>query len=90
MIIRSGKVIDLSKSRRILRPVEVFDKREKPVEKYRVFLKPGKNKMMTPFHQDNYFWNVIGARAVNIWIACSLIKKRGGLFFRKIASIRHN
>ena len=33
---------------------------------------------MTPFHQDNYFWNVIGARAVNIWIACSKANKKNG------------
>ena len=49
--------------------------------------------MMTPFHQDNYFWNVIGARAVNIWIACSKAnKKNGGLLFRKshqLGTINH-
>ena len=42
------------------------------------FLKPQKNKMITPFHQDNYFWNVIDANAINIWIACSEASKKNG------------
>ena len=92
--IRSGKVIDLSKSRRILRPVEILIKGKSQLRNIEFFLKPSKNKMMTPFHQDNYFWNVIGARAVNIWIACSeSSKKNGGVCYleksHKLGTINH-
>ena len=46
------------------------------------FLKPKKTGMPAPFHQDNYYWNIEKAKAVNVWIACSKSsKKNGGLIY---------
>ena len=40
--------------------------------------------MASPLHQDNYFWNIIDSKAVNVWIALSNANKRnGGVFYLK-------
>ena len=39
--------------------------------------------MPSPFHQDNYYWNIKEAKAANVWIALSKSsKKNGGLWIR--------
>jgi ectoine hydroxylase-related dioxygenase (phytanoyl-CoA dioxygenase family) len=42
------------------------------------FLKPKKTGMPSPFHQDNFYWNIISSNALNVWIACSEANKRNG------------
>jgi len=42
------------------------------------FLKPKKTGQNAPYHQDNYYWNVKKAEALNIWIACSKANKKNG------------
>lgn len=42
------------------------------------FLKPKKTGQSSPFHQDNYFWNIKKAEALNVWIACSNSDKNNG------------
>ena len=27
--------------------------------------------MRSPFHQDNFYWNISNKKALNVWIACS-------------------
>ena len=58
------------------------------------FLKPKKTGMASPFHQDNFYWNIIDAKAINIWIACSSSSKiNGGLCYleqsNKLGTINH-
>ena len=58
------------------------------------FLKPKKTGMPSPFHQDNFYWNVISANALNVWIACSEANKaNGGLCYleesHKLGTINH-
>ena len=49
-----------------------------------IFAKPAKTGMKAPFHQDNFYWNIIDKRAVNIWIALDKVtKKNGGLIYLK-------
>ena len=37
-----------------------------------------------PFHQDNFYWNIINGEAVNVWIACSKVNnKNGGVIYLK-------
>ena len=44
-----------------------------------LFLKPKKTGMAAPFHQDNYYWNIINNNsALNIWIACTKSSKKNG------------
>ena len=59
------------------------------------FLKPRKTGKDAPFHQDNYYWNIINGEAVNVWISCSKVnKKNGGLIYlsgsHKLGTIKHS
>jgi ectoine hydroxylase-related dioxygenase (phytanoyl-CoA dioxygenase family) len=48
------------------------------------FLKPKKTGMSSPFHQDNYYWNIINSKACNIWLSCTKSnKKNGGMCYIK-------
>lgn len=58
------------------------------------FLKPKKTGLPSPYHQDNYYWNVIDSKAVNVWIACSnSSKSNGGICYlkgsNKLGTIKH-
>ena len=58
------------------------------------FLKPKKTGLASPFHQDNFYWNIIDSKAMNLWIACSESKKsNGGICYlqgsNKMGTIRH-
>ena len=41
--------------------------------------------MRSPFHQDNFYWNISNKKALNVWIACSKAsQKNGGMcYFKK-------
>ena len=43
-----------------------------------VFNKPKETGMASPFHQDNYFWNVIDSRTVTLWLALDEVKPESG------------
>ena len=58
------------------------------------FLKPKKTGLPTPYHQDNFYWNIIESKAVNVWIACSDSSKfNGGISYlegsNKLGTIKH-
>lgn len=58
------------------------------------FLKPRKTGLPTPYHQDNFYWNIIDSKAVNVWIACSDSSKfNGGISYlegsNKLGTIKH-
>ena len=42
------------------------------------FLKPKKTGMPSPFHQDNFYWNIENAQALNVWIALTRSNKNNG------------
>ena len=47
-----------------------------------LFAKPKNYGLKVPIHQDNFYWNVIGGKALTIWIALSpSSKKNGGIFY---------
>ena len=82
--VKSGQVLNLSKNQKILKIVKHLVGDDVVLRNIEFFLKPKKNKMSTPFHQDNFYWNVVDAKAVNIWIACSEAnKKNGGMCYLK-------
>lgn len=82
--ISRGKIIDISKSLKIRNLARLILKDNPQLRNIEFFLKPKKNNMKTPFHQDNYFWNIIGANGINIWIACSKASKlNGGICYLK-------
>lgn len=58
------------------------------------FLKPKKTGLPTPYHQDNFYWNIVNSKAVNVWIACSDSSKfNGGISYlegsHKLGTIKH-
>ena len=92
--INSGKIIDLSKNKKFIKVLKKFLNDKPQLRNIEFFLKPAKNKMNTPAHQDNYFWNIINANGVNVWIACSnSSKSNGGVYYYKqsqnLGTIKH-
>ena len=82
--INKGNIIEISKSRKIINLAKMILNDKPQLRNIEFFLKPKKNKMKTPFHQDNFFWNIIGAQGINIWIACSnASKSNGGICYLK-------
>ncbi len=58
------------------------------------FLKPKKTGMISPFHQDNYYWNIINSEACNCWLSCTKSnKKNGGMCYYEssnmLGTIKH-
>jgi len=82
--INKGNIIEISKSYKIINLAKKILNDKPQLRNIEFFLKPKKNKMKTPFHQDNYFWNIIGGKGINIWIACSKASKlNGGICYLK-------
>ena len=74
---KKGKIIQISKKKKLkilLKNYLEIRQRVRNIE----FLKPKKTGLASPFHQDNYYWNIISAKALNVWIACSVVNKANG------------
>jgi len=89
-----GEIINLTKNKKINNACKKILKNKVKVRNIEFFLKPKKTGMASPFHQDNYYWNIIDAKALNVWIACSnASKKNGGLCYlkssHKLGTIKH-
>ena len=81
---KKGSIIDLAKNKKIQNICEALIGKKTKVRNIEFFLKPKKSGMPSPFHQDNYYWNIINAEAVNVWIACSKVSKaNGGICYLK-------
>tara|TARA_B100001057_G_scaffold498105_1_gene604123 strand:+ start:5511 stop:6266 length:756 start_codon:yes stop_codon:yes gene_type:complete len=79
---KNSFAVKLSKSKKILSLTNKILNGETKMRNVEYFLKPKKTGMPAPFHQDNYYWNIEKAKAVNVWIACSKSsKKNGGLIY---------
>ncbi len=82
--VKSGPILDFSKNKKILKIINYILKSKTRVRNIEFFLKPKKTGMKSPFHQDNYYWNFIDKKAVNLWIACSDSNiKNGGVCYYK-------
>ena len=55
--VKSGKMIEITKDKRMTKLLKKFQMKSKS-KKYRIFLKPKKTGMRSPFHQDNFYWNI--------------------------------
>lgn len=80
--VKSGKMIEISKDKRMTKIIEkILDEKVK-VRNIEFFLKPKKTGMRSPFHQDNFYWNIKNKKALNVWIACSEASiKNGGVCY---------
>ena len=92
--IKSGSIIDITKKKSLQNIVRKILNDKPKLRNIEFFLKPKKTGMASPFHQDNFYWNIIFAKALNVWIACSdANKKNGGLCYlkgsHKLGTIKH-
>ncbi len=77
---KSGKIINLSRSKKLLKIVSYLLQSSVSVRNIEFFSKPKKTGMRAPYHQDNFYWKFDDKQALNVWIACNKSgKKNGGL-----------
>ena len=91
---KKGSIIELAKNKKIQSICELLIKKKTKIRNIEFFLKPKKTGMPSPFHQDNYYWNIINSEAVNVWVACSKVSKlNGGICYlqssHKLGVIKH-
>lgn len=92
--IKKGEIIKLTKNRKLLSIVEKLLSNKSKMRNLEFFLKPKKTGLPSPFHQDNYYWNIIDAKALNVWVALSKCSKlNGGLCYlkgsQKLGIVKH-
>jgi phytanoyl-CoA hydroxylase len=75
---KKGLIIDLSKKKFLKSLAQTILNDVPVVRNIEFFLKPKKTGMASPYHQDNFYWNILSAKALNIWIACSEANKNNG------------
>lgn len=66
---KNKKILDVC--RNLLNKIPKFRQSE-------YFAKPKKIGLESPYHQDNYYWNVKKGNALTVWIALSHADKRNG------------
>jgi len=76
--IKSGPIIKISKDKKLIKIVETILGEKASVRNIEFFLKPKKTGMRSPFHQDNFYWNIENKKALNVWMACSPANYRNG------------
>lgn len=82
--IKRGSIIQISKNKKLLTIVEKILGEKASVRNIEFFLKPKKTGMRSPYHQDNFYWNIENKKALNVWIACSPANiKNGGMCYYK-------
>ena len=92
--IKKGEIFKLSKNLKLKKIVNNIIKKKTKIRNIEFFLKPAKHGLASPYHQDNYYWNILNAEALNVWIACSdANKKNGGVCYLKksheLGTIKH-
>ena len=92
---KDNKIKHLIKKKKLLLIIKSILGNTFKVRNIEFFLKPKKTGMPSPFHQDNFYWNITDAnKAINVWIACSSSSKlNGGLCYleqsNKLGTIKH-
>jgi len=91
---KKGDIINITKNPKLKKIVKYLIEDKVKLRNIEFFLKPKKSGMKSPFHQDNFYWNIKMAKAVNVWIACSKSSKiNGGLCYyessNKLGTIKH-
>ena len=91
---KKGKLIDIANKGAIKKILSYLLSDKVKIRNLEFFLKPKKTGMPSPFHQDNFYWNIRKASGANVWIACSKSsKKNGGLCYleksQKLGTVNH-
>lgn len=91
---KNGAVINVANSSKIKKILAHLIKDQVKIRNIEFFLKPKKTGMPSPFHQDNFYWNIVNGKALNCWIACSdASRKNGGLAYlvgsHNLGTVKH-
>ena len=92
--IKKGQIIDLTKNKKLIKIINNLLSEKSYMRNLEFFLKPKKTGLASPFHQDNFYWNILDAKALNVWIALSKSNKsNGGICYlkgsQKLGTINH-
>ena len=61
---------------------KLLNSKKLELKNIRVFLQNQRKKgLPVPVHQDNYYWNVVGNKALTLWIALTESNKKNGAIF---------
>ncbi len=85
---------DLSKNNTLIKICEKALKRKPNFKEAEYFAKPKTIGLKSPFHQDNFYWNIIEGRALTVWVALDTTNKINGnlkyfLKSHKLGTIKH-
>ena len=81
---KKNYLVTFSKKKKLIKLVQSLWGEKCAMRNIELFFKPKKTGMKAPFHQDNFYWNIVDAKALNVWIACSSASsKNGGLIYLK-------
>lgn len=91
---KSNKIKSLIKKEKLSICIKKILGKSFKIRNIEFFLKPKKTGMPSPFHQDNFYWNIINAEALNLWIALTESNKNnGGLCYlqesHNLGTIKH-
>jgi len=91
---KKNKFEKIVSKKKLLSVIQTILGKKTKVRNIEFFLKPKKTGLPSPFHQDNSYWNIVDAEAINVWIACSESKKfNGGVCYlegsNKMGTLKH-
>ena len=66
---KRGYISKVLKNKKLISIIEKILRNKIRVRNIEFFLKPKKTGMPSPFHQDNFYWNIVNGKALNCWIA---------------------
>ena len=76
---KNNTLVKFSQDKNLKKIVRHILKKKVKVRNIELFLKPKKTGMMSPFHQDNYYWNINNNNnSLNIWLACTESNSKNG------------
>ena len=75
---KKGSIIGLSQKKKLKDLARAILNDVPILRNIEFFLKPKRTGLPTPYHQDNFYWNILSAKALNVWVACSDVSKNNG------------
>jgi phytanoyl-CoA hydroxylase len=91
---KNNKIKNIVNKKKLTSVLNTILGKNSEIRNIEFFLKPKKTGLPSPYHQDNFYWNIIDSKAVNVWIACSdSSKSNGGICYlkgsNKLGTIKH-
>lgn len=78
------KILNIIKKKELILILDEIIGKNFKLRNIEFFLKPKKTGMASPFHQDNFYWNLQQSKGINVWIALNESNnKNGGVTYLK-------